>query len=170
MDDDEVGEMDDSSDDLYDNDNDYDNAEYDANETFSEGSDHSDSDIEEIFPQLSGILKKANADRYRDVSEDEIEEIAPPPGGEEEEETRYSVKKPKTKAVPTTVPSDQDSDEEGEISAIFESATPKKVEVLTKREKKERKAKNAARKAFWNAKGVADDEEESSEDGLAVIE
>jgi hypothetical protein len=167
VDDDEVGEMDDSSDDLYDND---DNAEYDANETFSEGSDHSDSDIEEIFPQLSGILKKANADRYREVSEDEIEEIAPPPGGEEEEETRYSVKKPKTKAVPTTVPSDQDSDEEGEISAIFESAAPKSEVVLTKREKRERKAKSAARKAFWDAKGVADDEEESSEDGLAVIE
>jgi hypothetical protein len=175
VDDDEVGEMDDSSDDLYDH-----NIEYDANETFSEGSD--DSDIEEIFPSINGGFKtngKGQKDRYQSVSEDEDELAQSSKSMEEgeEEETRYNIKQPKAKTGPmemTSAESDPDPDpdeddeegEEGEISAIFEPTIKKKSDGLTKQERKE---KNAAKKAFWDAKGVAEEEDDSeAEQGVEV--
>lgn len=174
VDDDEVGEMDDSSDDLYDH-----NIEYDANETFSEGSD--DSDIEEIFPSINGGFKangKGQKDRYQSVSEDEDEDELGQSSKSmeegEEEETRYNIKQAKAKTGPMEMASaesdpDPDSDEEGEegeISAIFEPTIKKKSDGLTKRERKE---KSAAKKAFWDAKGVAEEEDDSeAEQGVDV--
>lgn len=145
-------------------------SENDANATFSEGSDNDD--IEEIFPQIMGALKKSGKDRYQSVSEDSDEDdikILEDDDEEEEEETRYSIKdqnnKSKTKSRSkskwkTNIKSDTD-DEEGEIHDTPPKVTAKKTDGLTKQQRKERTAK---RKDFWAAKGVAEDEEEDDDE------
>lgn len=170
VEDDEVGEFDDTSDDMYDQaDGDHD---YDANDTFSEGSDNSD--IEQIFPQIMGALKKSGKDRYQSVSEDSDEDDIKVLSGDEEEETRYSIKqqkskpKPKSKPNPGSGTNETDSEEEGEILDEAPTNKVKATDGLTKKEKRDRKA---SRKAFWAAKGVpeAEDDEDEEEVKLGVV-
>jgi hypothetical protein len=153
--------------------------DYDANDTFSEGSDNSD--IEQIFPQIMGALKKSGKDRYQSVSEDSDEDdIKVLPDGEEEA-TRYNInqQKSKSKSNSNTNSKSQtrseytDSEEEGEILNDPPKNTPatkgKVTDGLSKKEKKERKA---SRKAFWAAKGVpeAEEEDEDAEEEGQVVE
>jgi hypothetical protein len=177
VDDDEVGDFDDSSDDMYDQDQSHD---FDANETFSEGSDNSD--IEEIFPKIFNKVKnmktktekskakgKDRGDRFQSVSVDSSEsgdgiELL---SQDEEEETRYNIKqKSKAKSVETSKVNSEEED--GEIK---EDSPKPKLKPSDGLSKKQRREKNAARKAFWDAKGVPEQEEETDEgDTLAMIE
>lgn len=170
MEDDEV--MFDDYSDAFDSDDDD-----DANATFSEGSDNDD--IEEIFPQIMGALKKSGKDRYQSVSEDSYDDDIKILSQDEEEETRYNMKEKKTKAKDknsknwkTNLKVDTASeDEDGEIHDAPPAPVKKATDGLTKQQRKERKA---SRKAFWDAKGIPeadeddDDENNQGEEGELV--
>lgn len=139
-------------------------SEDDANATFSEGSDNDD--IEAIFPQIMGALKKSGKDRYQSVSEDsddyDIEVISE----DEEEATRYNMKEKKEKTKnkskgknwKTNIKTDT-SEEDGEIVDIPPPAK-KPSDGLTNKQRRERKDRN---KDFWAGKGISRDEEEEEE-------
>jgi hypothetical protein len=150
-------------------------SEDDANATFSEGSDNDD--IEEIFPQIMGALKKSGKDRYQSVSEDSDEDDIKILSQDEEEETRYNMKEKKSKSGSKSKSKDWktnlkvDTESEDEDGEIHDTPPPvKKVtDGLSKQQKKDRKA---SRKAFWDAKGVPEaedeEEEEKGEEGEVV--
>ena len=143
-------------------------SEDDANATFSEGSDNDD--IEEIFPQIMGALKKSGKDRYQSVSEDSDEDDIKILSQDEEEETRYNMKEKKSKSKTNSKTKDWktnlkvDTESEDEDGEIHDTPPPvKKVtDGLSKQQKRDRKA---SRKAFWDAKGVPEAEDEEEEEG-----
>jgi hypothetical protein len=142
-------------------------SEDDANATFSEGSDNDD--IEEIFPQIMGALKKSGKDRYQSVSEDSDEDDIKILSQDEEEETRYNMKEKKSKSGSKSKSKDWktnlkvDTESEDEDGEIRDTPPVKKVtDGLSKQQKKDRKA---SRKAFWDAKGVPEAEDEEEEEG-----
>jgi hypothetical protein len=151
--------------------------DYDANDTFSEGSDNSD--IEQIFPQIMGALKKSGKDRYQSVSEDSDEDDIKVLSDGEQEATRYNIKQQKsktksdTKSNSRTKSQSTDTEEEGEILNDPPKNTPAtKVKVTDGLSKKEKKERKASRKAFWAAKGVpeAEEEDEDAEEEGQVVE
>jgi hypothetical protein len=142
-------------------------SEDDANATFSEGSDNDD--IEEIFPQIMGALKKSGKDRYQSVSEDSDEDDIKILSQDEEEETRYNMKEKKSKSGSKSKSKDWktnlkvDTESEDEDGEIHDTPPVKKAtDGLSKQQKKDRKA---SRKAFWDAKGVPEAEDEEEEEG-----
>lgn len=141
VDDDEVGEFDDSSD-------------PEPLDGDDESDESDDSDVQAISPPKGkGSLK----DRYQSVSEDEYGE---PSSEDEDEPSRYAIKQPKVKA------SESAPEEEGEVESDDEIAPAKNAKVVRKGDAASRRAQGQRNRDFWAAKAGTGQADSSEEDGV----
>lgn len=129
VDDDEVGDFDDSSD-------------PEPLDDDADGDESDDSDVQVVYPDGKGGFKG----RYQSVSDDEYEEPSSEP---EDEPSRYAIKQPKAK-VDTAQPK-----EAGELDTDDDDDPGATAKIVKKGDAASRQAQGKRNRDFWAAKGGA---------------